>query len=132
PGSPLLGKRFRVRGSGDPWWSWVMTHLGEIVDEILYVKYTNAGLQQLLEALLPKTPLGQLSKSVLVTTFQLDDPSTGNWAPITISNLPNDPAAATYPVDAALSTSVAPTYFPPYRHPTFGYCIDGGVFANNP
>ncbi len=38
----------------------------------------------------------------------------------------------TYPVDAALSTSAAPTYFPPYQHPTFGYCIDGGVYANNP
>ena len=23
-------------------------------------------------------------------------------------------------------------YFPPYQHPTLGYCADGGVFANNP
>jgi uncharacterized protein len=31
-----------------------------------------------------------------------------------------------------LSTGAAPTYFPPYKHPQYGYCIDGGVFANNP
>jgi hypothetical protein len=23
-------------------------------------------------------------------------------------------------------------YFPPYQHPTYGYCADGGLFANNP
>jgi hypothetical protein len=68
----------------------------------------------------------------MVTTFQLDNSKTGNWAPITISNFSNDPGAATYPIDAALSTSAAPTYFPPYQHPTFGYCADGGVYANNP
>jgi hypothetical protein len=31
-----------------------------------------------------------------------------------------------------MSTGAAPTYFPPYKHPQYGYCIDGGVFANNP
>ncbi|MFM2026060.1 MAG: hypothetical protein RLZZ339_775 [Cyanobacteriota bacterium] len=35
-------------------------------------------------------------------------------------------------IDAALCTSAAPVYFPPYKHPTYGLCIDGGVFANNP
>jgi hypothetical protein len=56
----------------------------------------------------------------------------GGGAPITISNPPNDPSSATMRLDAALNTSAAPTYFPRYQHPTFGYCIDGGVFANNP
>jgi hypothetical protein len=23
-------------------------------------------------------------------------------------------------------------FFPPYQHPTLGYCVDGGLFANNP
>ena len=116
----------------ESWWEWVEEHIEEILEDILYVKYTNTGLQSLLSSLLPATPLRQLARNVLVTTFQLDQSSTGNWAPITISNLANDPSSATYPIDAALSTSAAPTYFPPYQHPTFGYCIDGGVFANNP
>jgi patatin-like phospholipase/acyl hydrolase len=29
-------------------------------------------------------------------------------------------------------TIAAPVYFPPHQHPTYGLCIDGGVFANNP
>jgi hypothetical protein len=115
----------------ESWFQWLMAHLEEIVEGIAYVKYTNSGLQALLTGLLPNTTLGKLAHSVLVTTFQLDAGS-GGWAPITISNLPHDPSSATYPIDAALSTSAAPTYFPPYQHPTFGYCVDGGVFANNP
>jgi patatin-like phospholipase/acyl hydrolase len=118
--------------SGDSWFDWVIDHIEEIVAEIVYVKYNNTGLHALLNTLLPGVPLYKLLNRVLVTTFQLNDAASGNWAPITISNFPNDPAAATYPVDAALSTSAAPTYFPPYQHPTFGYCIDGGVYANNP
>nr|WP_272667259.1 MULTISPECIES: patatin-like phospholipase family protein [unclassified Providencia] len=37
-------------------------------------------------------------------------------------------------IDAALATAAAPTYFPPYRidENNLGYCVDGGVFANNP
>ena len=34
--------------------------------------------------------------------------------------------------DAALATSAAPTYFPPYEIPGLGYFADGGTFANNP
>jgi hypothetical protein len=35
-------------------------------------------------------------------------------------------------IDAAMSTSAAPMYFPPYNHPVYSYCSDGGLFANNP
>ena len=118
--------------AGESWYQWVIEHFEELLNELLYVKYNNTGLQALAKNLLPNVPLNQLANRVLVTTFQLDNSKSGNWAPITISNFPNDPGAATYPVDAALSTSAAPTYFPPYQHPTFGYCIDGGVYANNP
>jgi patatin-like phospholipase/acyl hydrolase len=118
--------------ASESWYQWVIEHFEELLDDLLYVKYNNTGLQALLKSLLPNTPLKQLTNRVLVTTFQLDNSAKGNWAPITISNFPNDPGAATYPIDAALSTSAAPTYFPPYQHPTFGYCADGGVYANNP
>ena len=118
--------------ASESWYQWVIDHFEELIDDLLYVKYNNTGLQTLLKSMLPSTPLKQLTNRVLVTTFQLDNSENGNWAPITISNFPNDPGAATYPIDAALSTSAAPTYFPPYQHPTFGYCADGGVYANNP
>ena len=39
---------------------------------------------------------------------------------------------ATTLVDASLCTSAAPLYFPPFKHPVYGYCADGGVVANNP
>lgn len=118
--------------AGESWYEWVILHFEEILDELLYVKYNNTGLQTLLTSLLPDKTLSELGRRVLVTTFQLDDLGTGSWAPITLSNFPGDPAASTYPIDAALSTSAAPTYFPPYLHPAFGYCVDGGVYANNP
>lgn len=118
--------------AGESWYEWVIQHLTELINGLLYVKYNNTGLQALARNLLPNTPLNQLKNRVLVTTFQLDNSINGNWAPITITNFVNDPGAATYPVDAALSTSAAPTYFPPYQHPMFGYCVDGGVYANNP
>ncbi|HXR78764.1 MAG TPA: patatin-like phospholipase family protein [Bryobacteraceae bacterium] len=130
-----LRASLQERGAGaasESWYEWVIEHFEELLDDLLYVKYNNTGLQALLKSLLPSTPLKQLTNRVLVTTFQLNNSKTGNWAPITISNFPDDPGAATYPIDAALSTSAAPTYFPPYQHPTFGYCADGGVYANNP
>jgi hypothetical protein len=119
-------------GSNKSWPDWVTEYFSDILQGLLYVKYTNTGLEQLLQNLLPNVPLSRLPGRVLVTAFQLKSPSTGSWAPITISNYPGDPSAATYPVDAGLSTAAAPTYFPPYRHPVFGYCVDGGVYANNP
>ena len=53
-------------------------------------------------------------------------------SPLVIDNFENSPGASTYLYDAALSTSAAPVYFPPYQHPQFGWCSDGGLFANNP
>lgn len=117
---------------GESWFDWVVEHFEAILTSILFVKYNNTGLRKLLNGLLTNTALNQLPNRVMVTTFQLDNPAQGNWTPITITNFPDDPAAITNPVDAALSTSAAPTYFPPYPHPAFGYCIDGGVYANNP
>lgn len=57
-----------------------------------------------------------------------------SWRPITLDNLPNNKFQSqdTLILDAALCTSAAPTYFPPYQHPRYGLCVDGGVFANNP
>jgi predicted acylesterase/phospholipase RssA len=117
-------------GIGESWWDQIIGYLWDNLEELVFVKYNNTGLRTLLQGLLPNQPISQLNKPVLVTTFQLD--SSNGWLPITISNLPNSQGGNTMPIDAALATSAAPTYFPPYNHPQYGYCADGGLFANNP
>ncbi len=109
------------------------------LEKLLYVQYNNSGLKTVLEDNLtqPSQTLASLKSKVLVTTFQLNnasDATNSSWRPITLDNLPNNPinSEETKILDAALCTSAAPIYFPPYEHPTYGLCIDGGVFANNP
>src|ERR1700674_5740295 len=110
--------------------------------EFTQAKYNNIGprslesvLQQYMPA--PGATLQSLAKSVLVPTFQLSNTSSASqplpqWTPVTLDNLPGSKTAQTTVLQAALSTSAAPMYFPPYQHPTLGYCADGGLFANNP
>jgi hypothetical protein len=99
------------------------------IDSMFCVKYDNRGLASVLRSVLPSQPLRKLRK-VMVTAFQLD--SAEGWRPLMINNVIDGQGGDTQPIDAAMSTGAAPTYFPPYKHPQYGYCIDGGVFANNP
>jgi predicted acylesterase/phospholipase RssA len=104
------------------------------VNDLVAVKYTNEGLRQAVAAEFPTNPLlTGLARSVLVTTLQLDDAARG-WRPVTLHNLPpkDGPGARTHVVEAAMCTTAAPTYFEPFKHTELGYCVDGGVFANNP
>jgi hypothetical protein len=124
---------------GDIW-----SDIGEYLLELICVKYDNSGLKSVVNSTLgskASATIGSLNRKVLVTTFQLykaqaDSWGQANaWGPLVFHNIPNIPnnqTASTQVIDAAMSTSAAPTYFPPYNHPTFGYCADGGVVANNP
>jgi len=108
------------------------------VKELWQVLYDNIGettsLRTVIESFIPGNPvLSSLSSKVMVATFQLSDSdSPASWSPLVIDNFPGSAGASTYLYDAALSTSAAPVYFPPYNHPQFGWCSDGGLFANNP
>jgi uncharacterized protein len=100
--------------------------------------FNNTGatsVRSVVEDFIPGNPsLGSLPNKVLVTTFQLAaqlDTGT-SWNPLVIDNLSGGNGGSTQLYDAALSTSAAPVYFPPYSHPKFGWCSDGGLFANNP
>jgi uncharacterized protein len=102
-------------------------------------KYTNTSLISQLTTTLNTSPLGYgadtmisaIAAKVFITTFQLSNASN-QWQPISIDNLNTASSNDSSLLEAALATSAAPTYFPPYNHSLLGYCIDGGTFANNP
>ena len=99
---------------------------------VLGAQYDTRPLEQeLIKFIGQTTTLGQLSKNVLITTFDLDnlrpEDNKRTWKPKLFHNMgaDNDSNALAYKV--GLYTSAAPTYFPSVD----GY-IDGGVYANNP
>ncbi|MDY3560383.1 patatin-like phospholipase family protein [Gemmata sp. JC673] len=114
----------------------------EQLGAFLGARYSNddpgAGLQKLVKAFVgTDTRLSLLPRNVLVTTLRLDGPD--GWQPLTLHNLPVPKGAAgptpvvdSHLLDAAMATTAAPTYFAPWKHTELGYCVDGGVFANNP
>ncbi|TCW83967.1 patatin [Burkholderia sp. SRS-46] len=95
-------------------------------------QYVNTGLQQIAGTLLGTSKLTDLSRLVVVNSARLWDPSTNSWAPCTFSNSNSNTYRDIRALDAALATSAAPSYFPPYEINGLGYFADGGVFANNP
>lgn len=111
--------------------------------DLVHPRYSNAGLARALTDIFGEQTLGELrsGKSALVTTLRLASEAK-HWAPLVLHNVgteaaPNTrvqdgPSRSTRLVDAALATSAAPLYFPPHRHPQFGYCVDGGLVANCP
>ncbi len=116
---------------------WALVQQGYIPKSTFAAKWANADLKaQLQQTLGSKASmtfrdlLKERGKHLLVTTFQLDQ-GQGQWAPISIDTLGSHNDSSTL-LDAAMATSAAPTYFQPYPHPQLGYCVDGGMYANNP
>jgi uncharacterized protein len=108
--------------------------LDDVLDlgTLIGAQYDDKNLKRELRKILGSTTLGELTKHVLITTFDLDneapDPSQRTWKPKLFHNLPgegNDDSWLAYEV--GLYTSAAPTYFPAAD----GF-IDGGVYATNP
>jgi uncharacterized protein len=101
------------------------------LDQWVEADYANHPLKEVLSEEFGSQTLGELKKSVLVTSFALDNKYSGNpqrqWKPKIFNNLGQDPDRKEKVVDVALRTSAAPTYFPVYQ----GF-VDGGVVANNP
>ena len=103
---------------------------------LLRVKYTYEGLENLVKRTFPfDKPLRELSRKVLVTSFDLYDTERKAWAPISLTNLPGYNTDDILVLDAALSTCAGPVYFPPHIFQHNGKTrafVDGGVYANNP
>jgi hypothetical protein len=104
--------------------------------DLLHVKYSNAGLKKLITETYPATKtLSQLKRKVMVTTLNLYQTDRQAWVPTVLTNLPGSTSADVTVLDAALSTSAAPIYFPPHTFSRKGQkqaFADGGIFANNP
>ena len=112
---------------------WGLVEARILPANLFSAKYANTSLKSELASVLgakASTKFSQLTRRLFVTTFQLDN-GKKQWVPISFDNLSATSNDSTL-LDAAMCTSAAPTYFPPYNHPTFGYCVDGGTFANNP
>ncbi len=104
--------------------------------DLFHVKYSNAGLKDLISKTYPATKtLSQLKRRVMVTALDLYQIDKTGWVPTTLSNLPKSTSGDVTVLDAALSTSAAPIYFPPHVFTRKGQreaFADGGIFANNP
>jgi uncharacterized protein len=85
--------------------------------QVLYDDIDDPSVQSVIESFIPGNPLlSSLASNVMVTTFQLSDSATPpSWNPLVIDNFAGSPGSSTYLWDAALSTSAAPVYFPPYN-----------------
>lgn len=94
-------------------------------------QYTNTGLKKIAEELLGDKTLNDVEKLLVVNSAQLWDGFS--WVPCALSN--RNGYKNIKMVDAALATSAAPTYFPPYPIDSIeprSFFVDGGTFANNP
>jgi patatin-like phospholipase/acyl hydrolase len=113
--------------------------LDNVVDlgKVIGADYSLKGLTRELRRVLgDTTTLGDLTKRVLIATFDLDnvdDPGRGvgeprTWKPKLFHNFPGDSSdGGALAWKVGLYTAAAPTYFPSYE----GY-VDGGVYATNP
>ena len=96
-------------------------------------EYDNKQLKEILLTEFGDLTLGDLTRKVLISSFDLDNEpqepcQVRTWQARFFHNYPGlDSDADQLVVDVALRTSAAPAYFPTYQ----GY-IDGGIVANNP
>lgn len=102
------------------------------VGKIVGADYSSKNLKLVLKKIFEEMKLNELSKKVVIPTFNLDNESNAEasrtWKPKIFHNYKGNDSDGDYLVrNVALYTSSAPTYFPSAD----GY-VDGGVYANNP
>lgn len=95
-------------------------------------QYVNTGLKRIAQELLRGGDLTELGRLIVINSSRMWDPAMRSWSACTFSNASGNAYRHVALVDAALATSAAPSYFPPYEVPRLGYFADGGLFANNP
>ena len=112
-------------------------------DDLVASKYPADGRQQVLQEYFQDTQITSALTEVLIPSYdtELRTPVffTSNQKAEKIGDNFRKIATGVTMQQAAMATSAAPTFFPPYKIPTShktdnGYysLVDGGVFANNP
>lgn len=114
------------------------------VDELLQPKYSSKGKQEVLTELLGETRIENALGEVFITSYDLELRTpvffTSNHQAEETESLDSRKICRGFTmVQAAMASSAAPTFFPPYKLDTVhrtseGYytLVDGGIFANNP
>jgi hypothetical protein len=97
---------------------------------LFYCQYKNDGLKKIAAHLLGENTLADADRFIAINSARLW--LDRSWAPCTFSNTRSNQYRNLKMRDAALATSAAPTYFPPYPIGDYGFFADGGTFANNP
>jgi len=108
--------------------------LCRMVPELCYPVYTNEGQIEVLEPYFGDATFADLKTNVLVTTFAVSNSADFQWEPLALHSLPGTHFSNVSLLDAVMCSSSPPALFPPYFLPTEPerWCVDGGVFANNP
>lgn len=114
------------------------------VDDLLQPKHNPKGRQEVLKELLGEAKVEDALREIFITSYDLElrEPIffTSNPQAEETESLNSRKICKGFKmVEAAMATSAAPTFFPPYQLPTVhdtaeGYyaLVDGGIFANNP
>lgn len=102
----------------------VLLHLLAKLDELWRSDFSARDIESVLkDELTDWKTMRDLDKIVLVPTFDQRD-----WRPKFFDNLPGDERDLDQKLwEVARCTSAAPTYWPSHQ-----WCLDGGLFANNP
>ncbi|MGB7710146.1 MAG: patatin-like phospholipase family protein [Microcoleus sp.] len=114
------------------------------VDDLLQPKHNPQGRQEVLKELLGEAKVEDALREIFITSYDLElrEPiffTSNPQAEETESRNSRKICKGFKMIEAAMATSAAPTFFPPYKLPTVhhtaeGYyaLVDGGIFANNP
>lgn len=91
-------------------------------------RFSNKNLKTVLSKYFDESlKLKDLKKKILIPSFNINGDNNSSWNPVFFNNFKNDDISNTPLIDAVISSSSAPTYFPSYN----GH-IDGSVIANSP
>jgi uncharacterized protein len=93
-------------------------------------KYNPEPLREALTNIFGDRHIGDCTKRLVIPSFNLETGEVYIWKTAHHPTLQRDYKCRI--VDAAMSTSAAPTYFPTHRTASGVPLLDGGVWANNP
>ncbi|WP_141734507.1 patatin-like phospholipase family protein [Oligoflexus tunisiensis] len=107
-----------------------------MMDDLAYMNRSKygEGRRRFFEQYFGKKTLAEVKRTMVIPSFDARHKS-GIWQTVSFSNFPGSPLRDATLVDAVMSSSAAPVYFPVNTTDVEGHVtkyIDGGLWANNP